>query len=196
MKVYFVRHGEAMDDVKKEFGGWANEPLSEKGKVQVGKRAANLKERSTQAELIYTSPFKRARESADILAQELGLPVEEDIYLKERNTYGLLCGVGEEEASQKYPELLQAHERGKEVLGYEPYIFFLKRVQALVARLAKCGKESIVCVTHGKLLKALLEDVVGGIKVKKLYDACLVVTEFDSKGKLGILELDGVESAK
>jgi broad specificity phosphatase PhoE len=31
MKIYFIRHGEAMDDVENRYGGWADFPLSPKG---------------------------------------------------------------------------------------------------------------------------------------------------------------------
>jgi len=193
MKIYFIRHGEAMDDVKNEYGGWADAELSEKGREQVGERAKDLTSRVAKAEIIFSSPFKRARESAEIIAQKLNLEVEEDVYLKERNTYGLLCGVGEEEAAKKYPELVAAHESGTELLGYEPYDFFLKRVRALVERLYKLEYETIICVTHGKLLKALLEDLVGGPKVKKLHDACLVTVELLPDGSLKLLETDGAD---
>ena len=104
-----------------------------------------------------------------------------------------MCGVGEEEAAKKYPELVAAHESGTELLGYEPYDFFLKRVRALVERLYKLEYETIICVTHGKLLKALLEDLVGGPKVKKLHDACLVTVELLPDGSLKLLETDGAD---
>ncbi|MFH1895953.1 MAG: histidine phosphatase family protein [bacterium] len=192
MKIYFVRHGEALDDVRNEYGGWANAELSGKGSSQVEERAKDLVHRDTKAEIILSSPFKRARQSANIIARELSLPVEEDVYLKERNTYGLLCGVNKVEAESKYSELVAAYENDRPVFGYESYAFLLERVRALVKRLAQLEYEVMICVTHGKLLKALLEDVVGGAKIDKLGDACLVVVGLGKDGSLKLLETDNV----
>lgn len=67
----FVRHGEADHNVK---GVCSSDPtkdyrLTEKGKEEVKKAASKIK----TADIVYTSPFVRAKETADILASELGV---------------------------------------------------------------------------------------------------------------------------
>ena len=54
------------------------------------------------------------------------------------------------------------------------------------------GCQAVICITHGKLLKALLNDVIGGRKVEKLGDNCVVEVEFHKDGNLEVLNTEGV----
>lgn len=192
MKIYFIRHGEAMDDVENRYGGWADYPPSPKGIEQARATGRKLKSRGVAAEAILTSPFKRAHQTAEELGKILNLPVETFVYLKERNTYGLLCGEEKYEAKEKYPELVAAYENDEPVLGYEPYDFLLERVRKLVELLPLLGYETLICVTHGKLLKALLNDIVGGREVEELEDNCIVEVELTVGGGVKVVNTEGV----
>lgn len=191
MKILFIRHGEAMDDVEDRYGGWADFSLSLEGVSQAEETGRNLIAKGIVAEKILTSPLKRASQTAEIIAKVLNLSVETFVYLKERNTYGLLCGLNKGEAQEKYPELVEAYESGQPVLGYEDYDFFLSRVKSLIELLRKFDYESIICVTHGKLLKALLKDILGR-EVGELGDNCLVEIELE-EGGIKLLSANGVE---
>jgi len=192
MKIYFIRHGEAIDDVEDRYGGWADFPLSSRGVEQARETGQKLKSRGVTAEAILTSPFKRAHQTAEEIGKILGLPVETSVYLKERNTYGLLCGERKDEAKEKYPDLVSAYENDEPVAGYEPYEAFLERVKKLVELLPSLGYETLICATHGKLLKAFLNDVVGGREVEELGDGCIVAVELTEDGGLKILNTEGV----
>lgn len=192
MKVFFVRHGEAMDDVEGRFGGWADFDLSPKGVQGVEELAVRLERLGAKPELVLTSPFKRAAQTAAKIGEIFKIPVEPFIYLKERNTYGLLCGENKEEARQKYPELVAACENGKEVLGYEPYDSFLRRVKEMVGKLPIFGKKVLVCVTHGKLLAALFKDVLGR-EAKEFHDNCLAEIDIDEQGTLTLVSAEGID---
>lgn len=190
MKILFIRHGEAMDDVENRYGGWADYPLSPKGREQAEETAQKLASRKNEFQKILSSPFKRAYQTAEILAGKLDLPLETFTYLKERNTYGLLCGINKEEAKKRYPELVSAYENDRPVLGYESYESLLLRVKELLSQLEKLNLDSIVCVTHGKLLKALLTDFAGQ-KIKDLADNCLIEIALSGE-KLTIDKTEGV----
>jgi len=193
MKIYFIRHGEAMDDVEDRYGGWADPSLSPKGVEQARATGEELKSRGVSlAEVIFTSPLQRACQTADEIGKALSLQIETFVYLKERNTYGLLCGERKDEAKEKYPDLVSAYENDEPVAGYEPYKAFLERVKKLVELLPLLGYETLICVTHGKLLKALLNDIIGGQKVGKLGDNCIVEVEFHKDGNLEVLNTEGV----
>ena len=97
MKIYFVRHGEAMDDIRDEYGGWNDAELSKKGISQANETAKNLKTSGIVVEKILSSPLTRAVQTAESFSNEFGVPIETCVYLKERNTYGLLCGVNKTE---------------------------------------------------------------------------------------------------
>lgn len=190
MKIYFVRHGEAMDDIRDEYGGWNDAELSEKGISQANEAAKKLKETGIVVEKILSSPLIRAVQTAGSFSNEFGVPIEKCVYLKERNTYGLLCGVNKIEAKEKYPELVLAYDEGKEVLGYEEYNFFVKRVKALIEYLAKINQD-VIAVTHGKMLGAILTEIIGK-KPIKIGDSCVIEMNL-SEGNLTLVKCEGLE---
>jgi len=73
---YIMRHGEAENNTLEVISSKADDPkhLTEKGRGQVKKAAAFFK--GNGIDLIFVSPFMRTRETADILASELGFPKE------------------------------------------------------------------------------------------------------------------------
>jgi len=169
-----------MDDVRDEYGGWHNPDLSPKGIKEAKETADKLKAKNLAVNKILSSPFKRAKQTAEIIGGKLGLKVDEWVYLKERNSYGLLCGVKKTEAKEKYPELVAAYDEGREVLGYEDYDFLVKRVRVLIEFLKKMD-EDVIAVTHGKLIAAILTEIVGK-KPSKLEQNCLVEMEITESG--------------
>ncbi|PIS21254.1 hypothetical protein COY33_00165 [candidate division WWE3 bacterium CG_4_10_14_0_2_um_filter_42_7] len=193
MKILFIRHGEAVDDVENRYGGWADYPLSPKGIGQAEAAAEKLVPRKNEFQKVLSSPFKRAYQTAEIVSEKLNLPLEPFVYLKERNTYGLLCGEIKEEAQKKYSELVSAYENNEPVYGFEDYESFVLRIKELLRQLDKLNLKSIICLTHGKLIKALLSDF-SGQKVGDLADNCLVEAELQN-GNLKINKTEGVSFA-
>ena len=82
---YLVRHGEANYDDMLENGFWGFgrdfAPLSEKGKQQAEIMAKDT--RLKNAELIVSSPYTRALQTAQIISRETGIRVEVEIDLHE-----------------------------------------------------------------------------------------------------------------
>ena len=195
MKIFFTRHGEAMDDIENKYGGWYDPELSPKGLAGAKACAEKLKAAGVKAEIIFTSPLKRATQTAGEISKVFKLPVETFAYLKERNTYGLLCGENKEDAKKRYPELVAAYDKGEEVLGYEAYNFFLKRVRVALEKIAVTKYQSIICVTHSKFLGALFKSILD-ILVKEFHDNCWIETEIDSSGKLILRKTEGIDLAE
>ena len=85
---YFVmRHGEAIDNAKHVLDpkGDPNNHLTKKGKEEAKASAEGLK--GKKIDLIFASPFIRTKETADIVAKELGLSVMVDERLHEFNEH-------------------------------------------------------------------------------------------------------------
>lgn len=81
MELYFLRHGQAGE--RSEWRGPDEErPLTEAGKAQTAREATGLAKLGFKPDLILTSPLVRARQTAEIAAQGLGVP--ERITLDER----------------------------------------------------------------------------------------------------------------
>lgn len=75
MKFYFVRHGESEANILHEMSnrGWKH-GLTEKGREQAAALAHNLL--PIKARKIFPSPLMRAVQTAEILAEALGLEME------------------------------------------------------------------------------------------------------------------------
>jgi len=76
-----VRHGVTPLTVEKRFSGGlasANPGLSDEGRAQVRATADWLAPLTERVDALISSPVRRTRESADILAERLGLRVEEE----------------------------------------------------------------------------------------------------------------------
>lgn len=191
MRIYFIRHGESVDDIEDRYGGWADYPLTTKGLKQAKETGERLKTKGVSAEVVLTSPLLRAKQTAQEVGRVLGLEVEDSQYLKERNTYGLLSGLNKDKAKRKYPELVKAYEAGQPVDGYEPYDAFLQRVEKLIQALSAPGHKNIICVTHGKVLKCLFKDFLDE-NVKKFGDGCIGEIEIKSENNLKIISSEGI----
>jgi len=85
-RLLIVRHGETDANAAGIWQGATDHPLNERGKLQAQAVAQRLAQEEPHIAAIYTSPLKRARQTAEIIAQALGnVPVYEDPDLSEYN---------------------------------------------------------------------------------------------------------------
>ncbi|MBY0376443.1 class I tRNA ligase family protein, partial [Patescibacteria group bacterium] len=78
-KYFVMRHGEAENNAQNIYSSDRNTfHLTEKGRAQVLKTASSLKKEKITK--IYCSPFLRTRETAQIVCEQIGFPVENIIY--------------------------------------------------------------------------------------------------------------------
>src|SRR5690242_10734923 len=83
--IYFVRHGENPANLTREFSHHrVDYGLTLAGIRQAHETAAYFRNQGIDA--VYTSPLKRARETAEIIGEALGLPVLEREDFREVNT--------------------------------------------------------------------------------------------------------------
>lgn len=169
-----MRHGEGVDDVEDRYGGWGDLPLSEKGRDQV--RESINKVKKLNVDLVLSSPLKRAYETAEIVAKGIGKEVKKWLYLKERNTYGLMSGERKDLIKKDYPELHKAYENDEWVLGSEKKQDLIKRLKVMVEKVQEFNVDTILAVTHGKFLAGFVEGFLGK-KLDKKEDCCLLEVE-------------------
>ena len=93
--IYLMRHGQ---DDESRFGGWSSYGLTDEGKVQVEKSAKSLVGKGISH--IFSSDLVRAKETADIAAKKLCLPVTLLPEFREVNN-GVLAGMPKSEAAEK-----------------------------------------------------------------------------------------------
>lgn len=160
--VYFVRHGQSEDNAAPVFQA-PGSPLSEKGKTQaesIARRVANL-----SFEALVASPFQRAKETAEIIANRTGAHVEYSELFTERIKPTSVNGKPhtDEQASAISKEWDKSlHVSGMRVEDGENFDDIMHRVDNALAYLAQRPEKTIVVVTHGYFLRAVIGRVLLG----------------------------------
>jgi broad specificity phosphatase PhoE len=79
--IWLARHGETTSNKERRFQGQLDVPLNETGREQA--RALAERVRGEPLAALYASPLSRARETAEIVGEAIGLPVQLDERFKE-----------------------------------------------------------------------------------------------------------------
>lgn len=153
-----IRHGETVSNRLQRFAGWSDEHLTDEGRERVQALARRLGIRGGR---LYTSPVRRAVETAEILAAELSLPVHTVHDLHEIDI-GEWTGLTESEIRERWPEAYrtwQSSPDGLQVLGRESLPDVRRRAlraadQIGKAELSEEGTPALV-VTHLAVIRVL-----------------------------------------
>src|SRR3989344_5658188 len=99
--IYFVRHGETESNAKNIRQGPEGD-LSAKGREQALATAKRFPKNNGRPQALIASPYQRTKETADIIATELKMPVEYSDLLIERKNPTEIIGHegGEREVKQ------------------------------------------------------------------------------------------------
>ncbi len=152
MTYAFIRHGQTDWNLHGRIQGSSDIPLNDTGRAQAHAAAARLAEE--RCEVIVSSPLQRARETAQIIATDLGLelgPAYPD--LVERD-YGEVEGLDDAECRRRYPE--------RNYPGAESFTAVTERGRrALDAIAAEYGDREVIIVSHGSIIRYTLESIAG-----------------------------------
>jgi broad specificity phosphatase PhoE len=147
----FLRHGESTGNAEARFQGQADFPLSEKGCNQAEALAERWLSDGTSFDLAIASPLLRARQTAEIICTSLKVPLEFDPDWMEIDN-GLLAGLNETEAAERYPrpEFMTPFDHFGETgeSRWELYLRAGRCIQKLLDRPAG----SYLVVAHGGIL--------------------------------------------
>lgn len=161
MKLYIIRHGETEWNVKRRFQGRSDIPLNEEGRRLA--RVTSEALRDVPFTRIYTSPLKRAYETAMIIKGERDIPVTIEpriIEISFGEYEGLCCG--KENYNIPDPEFMNFFDkpeaykppRGAEGIGElkERTADFLHGI----VHNKSMENDTILVSTHGAALRGLL----------------------------------------
>ncbi|MCA9352931.1 class I tRNA ligase family protein, partial [Patescibacteria group bacterium] len=130
-KVHFVRHGQSEDNAARLFGR-PDSPLTDVGREQARETGKKIKALGTDIPKIYSSPYPRALETAEIIAPEIGYTDEIEIIedLQEINQ-GSMAGtpllpikerlphvLSEKNDGEKHSELIERVERLRDFIKH------------------------------------------------------------------------------
>ena len=191
MKIFLIRHGESTSDVEHRYGGHYDDHLSPNGKKQAQALAKKLSDKGIES--IFSSPFRRARETAEILSKELKCTVKIIEEIKERNRYAHLTGMKKSHAAKKHPEhveKLKDHMYG--VKGGEDYDKFKERIMRTFEKLAAEPYDTIAIVAHGGPIGCILREILN-VEAKIGKCACF---EIEKNGKFKLVHFEGAEIKK
>jgi probable phosphoglycerate mutase len=150
--ILLARHGETKDNVPPpRVQGWIDTPLNDTGRAQARALAEVVRDRGLAT--VHSSHLARARETAEIVAAELGLDVSVDERLAESNR-GSWEGRLLEEIEREEPELWAAWRRGGDFRfpGGESLGEHAERVKAALADVQR-GPLPALCVCHGGTIR-------------------------------------------
>jgi len=171
-RILLVRHGESVWNGERRIQGHRDPPLSERGRRQADLLVARLAPHGGPAvAAVYTSPLRRAAETAERIAEVYRLPLVRDPDLREMSL-GDWEGMTVPEIQATFPS---AYERWLEdplaapAPNGEPLPAFAARTAGALARMqaAHPGRDLLV-VSHGGVIKALLCAVLG-LEVRYLF---------------------------
>jgi probable phosphoglycerate mutase len=161
-----VQHGATALTAAKRFSGGlagADPGLTDEGRAQVRATGEWLQPMAPEIDALVTSPVRRSRESADILAGILDHDVEVEDGLAEME-FGTWEGMTYAEVEQQFPDELSAWlgDLGYSPGGGESFRAVEKRVLAGRDRLlsAHAGR-TVVAVTHVTPIKVLVAEALG-----------------------------------
>lgn len=172
MEICLVRHGETDWNKSGKIQGHTDIELNKNGIIQANACANYLN--NTPFELIITSPLKRAKQTAKIIAERKRLPLVEMDEFIERN-YGDAEGMTVEECQIIFPDREYPNQESKEDVR--------ERVMNGLQQIQKEHKVSnIILVAHGGVINSILamlsNNEIGSGK-KKLANACLSTIYYD-----------------
>ncbi|MCK1998637.1 histidine phosphatase family protein [Psychrobacillus psychrodurans] len=164
--ICLVRHGETDWNVIGKLQGRTDIPLNEAGILQAEECSEFLK--TSQWDVIITSPLKRAKQTAEIINKNVIVPVVEMEEFLERD-YGDAEGMTYEERISKFPNKIYPNQ--------EDRASFNKRVIDGIEKInQRYGDNKILLVAHGAVINtvlAILSNGEIGSGKTKLINACI-----------------------
>lgn len=147
--IYLVRHGQTDWNVDKKTQGHTDIPLNDKGREQARNLFSSVSKLGVKK--IVSSDLLRAKETAEILNEVLGVSLELDQRLREIN-YGSLEGIPRDTLK---PEMWDIFNTTPEKLNAEAFKDVFTRIKTFFDELDDTH-ENVLIVTHGGALRMIM----------------------------------------
>jgi probable phosphoglycerate mutase len=160
-RICVARHGQTDWNKAQILQGWLDVPLNEVGRREAHEFAEALIHEKFSC--VYTSPLRRALETAQIVVKQLALPPPiRHQGLKERN-FGLIQGRPKDELRVTHPELLEDITRRNPAAEFEQgetMDAFAERVLGALEDIARThGGENVLVITHGWVMDVVTRHI-------------------------------------
>jgi broad specificity phosphatase PhoE len=184
-RVFLIRHAETEVTKDDRFAGSADLPLIPEGRDHACGLATRLK--GFHLDAIYSSPLKRAMETAEIVAEPHSLAVTAVDDLREIN-HGHWEGLTRAEVEQRFPEEYAAYERDPldfKAEGGEPASAVAGRAVPALREIVSAHPDQQIAIVSHKTTNRLLIGFLLGIDLQRYRDklgqrpACLNVLDLN-----------------
>jgi len=165
-RYFLLRHGFSESNRQKIISCWPEKSkinLTDKGREQIKKVAKTLKNKNIQ--LIFSSDLLRTKQTAEIVSEEIGVPIKFDERLREYNT-----GEFNGELIEKFYEFIgeKINKFSKTPEGGENLSEVRKRIMNFILELQKkYQNKNILIISHGDPL-CVLEGASQGLEDKEI----------------------------
>jgi probable phosphoglycerate mutase len=160
--VYFVRHGQSVDNASPVFQS-VDSPLSEKGKQQAQSIADRLSK--IDFETLVASPIERSKETAQYISEKTNKEIEFSDLFVERIKPDEIDGKPwtDEQANKIWRSWeVTLYTPGKRVSNGENYDDTIQRVDNALEFLLNRPESKLAVVTHGYFLRAMVIRILLG----------------------------------
>lgn len=174
MRIYLIRHGETDWNKELRLQGREDIPLNDCGKLQAQKCGEAI--RGLEVDKIVCSPLLRAKDTAHIIGESLGIHdiiIEEDIIERD---FGEASGMTYQDKNQKY--------ENRSIPGFEDTKSLMERMyRAILHYGKKYPTGHVLMVSHGGAINALIAAITNGelgSGKTRLKNACLSIIEVEN----------------
>lgn len=158
--ITFLRHGESVGNAEDRFQGHADFPLTGKGRDQARALAERWQGEGVAFDQCIASPLLRAYQTAEIISEALGIPLEQDPDWMEIDN-GLVAGLTPDQAAQvaPRPDFMTPYTHYGETgeSRWEVYLRAGRAIQHILDR--KPGRYLVVA--HGGILNMAFYAILG-----------------------------------
>jgi broad specificity phosphatase PhoE len=156
----FLRHGESRANQEGVLQGQSDSPLSTNGRSQAEALAKRWASENKRFHKIIASPLSRAKETAEIVAAALSVPITLDPLWMERD-YGNYVGLSRTEiqASNLQPAFVHPYFPAGET-GESAFDLYLRAGKALTSLLRRPPNRYLI-VSHGGILNMVMYAILG-----------------------------------
>ena len=192
----FIRHAEAEGNINREFHGFTNSPITEKGHKQAQLVAKRLEDISM--DVLYSSSLKRTLQTAQYIADVKQLPIIRTDKLKEING-----GDWEGKLWDELPNLWPIEHKTWE---HEPHVHQMPNGESMVGFQNRLIEEvmkivldnqgkNIGVVTHGTAIKAMMcrflhKELEEMVNIRWFDNTSVTIVEFENDRFNVVLEGD------
>ncbi|MBI5161604.1 MAG: histidine phosphatase family protein [Micrococcales bacterium] len=154
MRLALVRHGQTDLNLQGRLQGSSDWPLNETGLAQARQAVEEVRDTAAPWDLVVSSPRQRARRTAEIIADGLGIELGPTYELLLERDYGALEGAEEAEVERLWP--------GKSEPSVETLDSVVHRGLRALGELrnAWTGRR-VVAVCHGTIIRYTLSEIAG-----------------------------------